>query len=567
MMQQIVQEPSNTTSKTPGADTIRILIADKLAPEGAAFLEQQPDVQVTSKTGLEGDALAEALAEHDGVVIRSAVKIREDVLKRAVSTGKCRLRGIARAGVGVDNIDLDAATNHGIVVMNSASASTITTAEQAFALMIGLARNIGPAYKTMSEGGWDRSKYVGKQLHGRTLGVVGLGRIGQTMAHRAMAFGMNVVGFDPFINADSALDGQVPLVKSFDDLISQVDVVSFHVPKTDDTKNMLSTAQFEKAKDGLLVVNAARGGIIDEKAMLEALDSGKCGGAAIDVYESEPPAEDDPLRAHPKVLCTPHLGASTVEAQEAVAVDACKALLMYLRGEGASGALNVRGLDLNLTDRQKALTDLSRRMIGLLDAAEDVSRIKAVKVHSRGDAVSSRAETIARFALADLLRRHLDEPVNVINAGLLAEHRRIDFSTVIAGEADDEDRIAIEIIGEDRTIRVEGAMYADEQPRVTNINGYTMDMIPAGPMVLLTNKDEPGRIGLVGRIFGESKTNIAEMVIGRRQRGEGQVALMILKLDQTPSDEVLKNLRDADGILSVAALELPEVNPELAMQE
>lgn len=566
MMQQAVQTPDETNRRSTGAATIRILIADKLAPEGAAYLEQQPDVQVTSQTGLEGDALAEALAEHDGVVIRSAVKIREDVLKRTVSTGKSRLKAIARAGVGVDNIDLEAATKHGIVVMNSASASTITTAEHAFALMIALARNIGPAYRTMADGGWDRSKFVGTQLQGKTLGVVGLGRIGQTMAHRAIAFGMNVIGFDPFINADSVLDGQVPLARSFDELVSQVDVVSFHVPKTDDTTNMLSSAQFAKARPGLLVINAARGGIVDEQALLEALDAGRCGGAAIDVYPSEPPADDDPLRRHPKVLCTPHLGASTVEAQEAVAVDACKALLTYLRGEGATGALNVRGLDLNLSDRQKALTDLSRRMVALLDASERVSRIKAVKFECRGDSVASRADTIARFALADLLRGHLDEPVNVINAALVAEHRHIDFSTVIGPETD-EDRIAIEITGEARAIRVEGAMYADNQPRVTSIDGYRMDMIPAGHMVLLTNTDEPGRIGLVGRIFGESNTNIAEMVIGRRKRGAGQVAMMILKLDQAPSDKVLTDLREADGILSVAAVELPEVDPALAMQQ
>ncbi len=565
MLQPLVQTRSETAptvggggSSAASATTVRVLIADKLAPQGCAWLESQPDAQVTVQTGLEDAALVEALAGNDGVVVRSAVKITADILDRAAAIDGCRLRAIARAGVGVDNIDLEAATRHGIVVMNSASASTITTAEQAFALMIGLARNIGHASRTVAAGGWDRSKYVGTQLHGKTLGVVGMGRIGQTLAQRALAFGMNVIGFDPYINADSMLDGQVKLRRSFDELITDVDIVSFHVPKTDTTKGMLSAKQFAGARKGLLVVNAARGGIVDEQALLDALESGQCGGAALDVYEQEPPSENSPLRTHPKILCTPHLGASTVEAQEAVAVDACSALLNFLRGQGAVGAVNVRGLELNLSDRQQGIADLAQRMVALLSAASEPKRISKVTFTCRGETIASRADTIARFALAELLRRHLDEPVNVINAALVAEQRKIEFNTVIASDAD-EDRITIELTDGENTWRVEGAMYADGQPRITRINGYSMDMVPAGQVILLTNNDEPGRIGLVGRIFGEATLNIAEMVIGRQQRGSGNVAMMILKIDQPPTDAVLKQLRDAPGILSVSAIALPEL--------
>jgi D-3-phosphoglycerate dehydrogenase len=340
------------------------------------------------------------------------------------------------------------------------------------------------------------------------------------------------------------------------------------VPKTNDTKGMLGAKQFARARKGLLVVNAARGGIVDEKALLEALESGQCGGAALDVYEQEPPAADSPLRTHPRILCTPHLGASTFEAQEAVAVDACKALLTYLRGEGALGAVNAGGLELNLSDRQKALVDLARRMVALLGAASQPKGIRSVRFTCRGESVASRADTIARFALAGLLRQHLDEPVNVINAALVAEQRHIEFSTVIASEHD-EDRLAIEADSDGAVGRVEGAMYGDQQPRVTNINGYPMDMVPAGHMVLLTNNDQPGRIGLVGRIFGEANCNIAEMVIGRQRKSKdgGQVAMMILKLDAPPSDDVLKQLREAPGIFSVASIDLPEVDPAIALQE
>ncbi|HRP62218.1 MAG TPA: phosphoglycerate dehydrogenase [Phycisphaerales bacterium] len=546
---------------------MKILIADKLSPEGPEFLRAQPGVEVTIQPGLSPQALAAALREHEGVVVRSAVQITADVLERAMADGSSRLRAIARAGVGVDNIDLEAATRLGVAVMYSASASTITTAEHAFALMIALARNIAQGHMAMAVGGWDRNKYTGRQLHGMALGIVGFGRIGQTMAQRAIAFGMNVIGFDPFVNADSALDGEVKLVRSFDELIAQVDVVSFHVPKTESTSGMLSREAFRKARRGLLVVNAARGGIVDEQALLEAIESGQCGGAAIDVFEEEPPPKDDPLRNHPKILLTPHLGASTVEAQEAVALDACKAMLKYLRGEPVDGMVNMGKLSFDLSDRQRAFVDLASRMIPLLQAVASDMQIGAVRFTMRGESVAGRADTIARYALADLLRSNLDQPVNVVNAAMLAEQRRIDAETTIVADLGD-DRIAIELVDREgkRSHRVEGAIYGDGLPRITYLDGYSMDMVSAGQMVLLTNADEPGRIGLVGKLFGDAGVNIAEMVIGRKPATDAgaacrQVAMMILKLDDVPTDRLIESLRAAPGILGVAAVNLPAAGP------
>ncbi|MHC5114301.1 MAG: phosphoglycerate dehydrogenase [Planctomycetota bacterium] len=537
---------------------VRILIADKLAPAGARFLEHQDDVDVTVHTGMDANELPAALAEHDGVVVRSAVKITAPVLDACVAGGASRLRGIARAGVGVDNIDLDAATRHGIAVLNSASASTITTAEHAFALMIALARNIGPASRTMAEGGWDRSKFVGTQLHGKTLGVVGLGRIGQTVARRALAFGMNVIAFDPFTNAETALEGAVRMVPGFDEMVPEVDVVSFHVPFSEATANMLSTEQFARARPGLLVVNASRGGVVDEAALLAALESGTCAGAALDVYSEEPPPDDAPLRRHPNVLCTPHLGASTVEAQEAVAVAACEALLMYLRGERVVGAVNTGGLALDLTDRQRAFTDLAGRMVAMMEAASEEQRVSTVRCVIRGEGIAGRADTIGRFALAALLQRHLDDPVNVINAAVIAEQRHVDTQTVIDSDTGD-DRLAIEIEAPGSARSVEGAIFADGQPRITSLDGYPLDMVPAGNLVLITNADTPGRIGLVGGLFGEANLNIAEMVIHRRQPDAGgdTIAMMILKLDEPPPANVLEALRQAPGILRVTTVTLP----------
>ena len=296
--------------------TIKILIADKLAPEGATYLSSHSDVEVIENIGLNGDELVSAISGVDGVIVRSAVKLPKEILEKAFKDPNCRLRGIARAGVGVDNIHLPTATKLGVAVMNSASASTITTAEHAFALMISLARNIASSNAVFRDGGWDRAKYVGVQLAGRTLGIVGMGRIGQAMARRALAFGMEVIGFDPYMKEATALDGNVQMMESFDDLIDKVDIVTFHVPRTEETDGMLGEAQFARCKPSLLVINAARGGIVDEEALIAALDSDKCAGAAVDVYLSEPPDEDHPFRSHPKVLATPHLGASTVEARK-----------------------------------------------------------------------------------------------------------------------------------------------------------------------------------------------------------------------------------------------------------
>lgn len=538
--------------------TAKILIADKLAPEGPDFLRSSGGVEVTVKTGLKGDDLITALADHDGVVVRSETQITRPVLDECMRRVQSRLKAVARAGVGVDNIDLDAATRYGVAVMNSASASTITTAEHAFALMIALARNVATAHMTMAAGGWDRTKFTGLQLHGRTLGIVGFGRIGQTLARRALAFGMNVIGYDPLINADSALEGTVKLAGSFDELLPLADVLSFHVPKTDATTGMLNRERFGRMKRGALIVNAARGGIIDEQALIEALGSGRCGGAALDVFDPEPLAKDSPLRTHPKILLTPHLGASTVEAQEAVAVDACKALLTFLRGEGLDGAVNAGGLRLDLTDRQKAFVDLGSRMVVLICASVSELDLTAVRFTMRGESLAGRADTIARFVLADLLKTHLDQPVSLINAAMIAQERHIEVNTTIAADKG-EDRMAIELVTKRQTHRVEGAVYADGLPRITHLDGYNLDMVPAGHMALLTNSDRPGRIGLVGKLFGDAGVNIAEMVISRKQSpsGTGQIAMMILKLDDVPPPDLLAKVRRSEGILNVAAVNLP----------
>jgi D-3-phosphoglycerate dehydrogenase len=561
-----------------GQTTYRVLAADKLAQEGLDWITQQPDAELVNKPGLSEDELAKIIGDHDAMIVRSGVTVTPAVL-----ANPGRLKVIARAGVGVDNIDLPAATAAGILVVNTAEASTLTTAEHALSLMMALARNIGPASATMRAGGWDRSKYKGVQLAGRTLGVVGFGRIGQAVAARALAMEMDVLAYDPFFAGDSAMDGRVRLYRDFDQMLPKLDIVSFHVPLNDATRGMLGAKQFATAKAGLMVVNAARGGVVDESAIIEALDAGQCGAVALDVYTEEPPPEDSPLRTHPKVLCTPHLGASTVEAQQAVSVDAAAACLAYLRGEGIKGAVNAGGVRVDLDPLQSAYVDLAERMATLISPM--VTRgIACVTVELVGSAVAKAAGTVERSALVGLLRGHLDTPMNVINAADVAARRGIKLkcSTVedapgspgavgpAGGTSGGAGQLSISIEGPagavtaatptaDRARRIIGRVYEDHLPRVVQINGYVMDMVPAGQMLLIQNDDTPGMVGLVGQTLGDAGVNIADMTISRRDNeAGGATALMVLKLDAPAPEAVLATLRDQPGVLKVAQVGLAD---------
>ncbi|MEM1446147.1 MAG: phosphoglycerate dehydrogenase [Planctomycetota bacterium] len=551
--------------------TYTVLAADKLAQEGLDWLADQPDAAVLNKPGLSEQEYADLLAAGGihAMIVRSGIKVTPAMLENPGD-----LKVIARAGVGVDNIDLPAATAKGILVVNTAEASTITTAELAFTLLMAMLRKVGPASRTVYNGGWDRAKFKGRQLHGMTIGVVGLGRIGRTFAERALAFGMNVVGYDPFVNSDLELGGHtVKTFRDFADMLPHVDAVSFHVPKTAETTGMLNAETFAKCRKGVYIVNAARGGIVDEAALLEALDSGRCGGAALDVYTSEPPPEDSPLRTHPGILAVPHLGASTEEAQTAVSVDAAKASLAYLRGEGISGAVNAGGVRVDLTEKQQAYVALAERMATLI--APMVTRgIAEVGVELCGADLAPAAGTIERTVLIGLLRRHFDTPLNVINVADVAKQRNIKIgATIHDGDSKmPAGQLTLTITGPagatdastptaDRVRRVVGRVYDDGLPRVVEINGYPMDMVPTGSMVVIRNDDEPGIIGTVGTTFGAGGVNIADMTIARRVTtdGSGFTALMLLKLDGDAPETLLEELASKKGIRKVAAVRLPEL--------
>ncbi len=528
-------------------EAIKILVADKLAPEGLEYMQSHAGVTVDSKTGLSEDELASIIGQYHGLLVRSGVQVTAKVLAEPGN-----LRAIARAGVGVDNIDLDAATAKGVLVMNSAEASTLTTCEHAFALMMALSRNIGPAFLTMRGGGWNRKKFVGHQLAGKTLGLVGLGRIGHAMAERALAFDMKVLAYDPIYNAETALDGRVKICPSFKEMVEQIDIVSFHVPLNDNTRNMLNAETLAAAKDGLMVVNAARGGVIDNAALLEAIESGKVAGAAIDVYETEPPAEDDPLRACDQVLLTPHLGASTVEAQQAVSMAACAQLLEFLRGEGLRGAVNIAGVRMDLPPEQLRLVDLAQRMARLI-APMCEQGVGDVTVTLHDNTLASAAKTLECMVIVELLAAQVDEPINMVNAKLMAERRGIKAKVVTETEDGGIARLTLAVTSGDEQRTIAGSVFEDGLPRVLRIGRYAMDMVPEGAMMLIINEDRPGMIGLVGSSMGNAQVNIADMAISRHEH----TALMVLKVDQQPPEQLIESLRHTPGMLKVTAVNLP----------
>src|SRR5688572_8216432 len=454
---------------------LRILVADKLAEEGLEFLKSS-GIEFDVKVGLSDEELAAAVGEYDAMIVRSAPK-KGAISKALQNPGK--LRAIARAGVGVDNIDLEAATARGILVMNTAEASTLSTAEHALALMMSLARKIPAANQSLRTGALDwkkRSSYQGTQLAGKTLGVVGMGRIGRTVASRAIAMEMNVLGFDPYFSSPTALDGKVKMVRDFDEFLAQLDVITFHVPGGEQTRHLLNRDRlFGKCKPNLLVINDARGEVVDECALADALKEKKIAGAAIDVYQTEPPQKDHPLFGLENAVLTPHLGASTDEAQTAVSVEAAKAIVAYLKSGEIRGAVNAGGIKLDLPPDEAPFAKLASRL-GALLAGLCEGGYKTITLRVSGAKAPKHMNTLLRLAVVEMLKPHLDTPVNVINVEHLARSRGI--SLVQVHEPDPPAGLVGDIVGirvdqpSGESHRVLGTVYADGLPRVLRIDGF-----------------------------------------------------------------------------------------------
>jgi len=536
---------------------MRILVADKLADEGLEVLKKA-QIAYDVKVGLKEDELSGAVGAYDALIVRSGAKVTAKVL-----ANPGQLKAIARAGVGVDNIDLPAATEKGILVLNTAEASTHSTAEHALALMMSLARKIPQADAHVRSGQWKRNQYQGTQLAGKTLGVVGLGRIGRTVASRALAMEMSVIGYDPFYTSPTALDGRVKMIRDFDQFLSQLDVITFHVPGGDQTRHLLNRERlFGKCKPNLLVINDARGEVVDEFALADALKEKKIAGAGIDVWATEPAPKDHPLFGIENTVLTPHLGASTDEAQTAVSVQACEAIIAYLKSGEIRGAVNGGGIKLDLPPDEAPFAKLASRIGALLAGMSDKG-YKTITLRASGQRAPKLMNTLLRLATVELLRPHLDTPVNVINVEHLARSRGIELVQVHEQEPPVGlvgDIVGIRVDGPDgESHRVLGTVYADGLPRVLRVDDFAMDMVPEGNMALIVNKDEPGVIGTVGTAFGEAKVNIADMVISRDIKKDGTArALMLLKTDSPAPTALLEKLRSRPNIIRVKALVLPD---------
>jgi len=529
---------------------VKVLVADKLAEAGLKYLQDKPDVQVDVKVGLDEDALAATVGGYDGMIIRSAVKVTAKVL---ANPGK--LRAVARAGVGVDNVDLDAATRAGILVMNTPDANTISTAELTMAHMLAVARRIPDAHHHITSGKWDRSKYVGTQLSGKTLGLVGFGRVGRAVAQRALAFDMRVLAHDPFFQGESAMEGRVRIVASIPEMIKQVDYLSIHAPRTAQTAGMIGRDQLAMMKDGVRIINCARGGIIDEQALTEALESGKVAGAGIDVYTKEPP-ENNPLLKAKNIVLTPHLGASSREAQQAVAIEAAEVLLDYLLSQEIRSAVNIIGMPTSMTARDRAYADLASRMGKVLSPICDEGVLKA-QVTTQGESLEPMCGTLARYCLIELLDPYFDTRLNLINVEAFAKERGIEITHTTTSATDDgPEKILLSVRSGNVQHSIEGTIFVDGLPRILAIDDYRMDMVPEGAMVLIRNDDQPGVIGLVGTTFGHHKVNIADMTLSRHTK----TAFIVMKLDGPPSEDAVNALlAQKPPIRVVRSVVLPEL--------
>jgi D-3-phosphoglycerate dehydrogenase / 2-oxoglutarate reductase len=532
--------------------THRVLVTDKLAEEGLAQLRAEPSIELVVNTKLAADptALRQALMEADGIAIRSGTQLTAEVLE-----GQTRLKAIVRAGVGVDNIDVAAASRRGIVVMNTPGGNTISTAEHTMALLLSLARNVPKANDSLKAGKWDRTKFTGTQLEGKTLGVIGLGRVGLTVARRAQGFGMTVVGFDPFLAADKALELGVESVARLDDIWGRCDFITLHTPMTTETRNLIGPREIALMKPTVRIINCARGGLIDEAALAEALDNGKVAGAAIDVFEPEPPPAGHPLVGHPLVVVTPHLGASTEEAQVSVAVEAARLLSDFLTRGQVRFAVNMPSLDKAELDDVRLYLNLAWRL-GMLHSQMDRGTLKNARITFRGEVAHKNTKLITASFAAGLMETAMEQQVNLVNAIPLARERGIVIEERSAeAPADFATLIQTEVTTERKGYAASGTLFGKQFLRLVRLGDYLLDAHLDGTLLIFTHKDRPGLIGFIGRTLGDEGVNIAQMNVGREQQG-GE-AIGVVNLDSVPSSQALEAVRQNPDIISVSVIKLP----------
>ncbi|HUE16468.1 MAG TPA: phosphoglycerate dehydrogenase [Planctomycetaceae bacterium] len=536
----------------------RVLITDSLSTAGLEVLKQSPEIEVDVRSGLSPEQVREALYEADGIIIRSATKLTAAILK-----GQPRLKAIVRAGVGVDNIDLPAATREGIVVMNTPAGNTTSTAEHTIAMMMALSRNIGRAAASMREGKWERSKFTGTQLAGKTLAILGLGRIGQAVAQRARGLEMRVLGYDPFLSAERAGEQGIELFRDIDAMITECDYLTVHTPLTNETRGVINAERLRRMKKGVRVINCARGGIIDENDLAEALKSGHVAGAALDVFVQEPPASS-PLPGLPNVLCTPHLGASTDEAQELVAIEAAEILSGFFLRNEVRHAVNMAPISAKEMQDVERHLDLARRL-GLLLAQQNRSGgLRAARLHYRGEAAAKKTKLMTASFAAGLLETALEDQANIVNAEMLARERGIEITEEASTEGGNfSTLITAVIVTEQGELTASGTTFGHEFLRLVRLGNFHLDAYLDGLLLIYRHRDVPGLIGFIGTILGKHQVNIAHMALGRERDEPGGDSIAVLNLDNAPSPAALAELAKHPDVQGVELVRLPPAGAPL----
>ena len=527
---------------------MKILVSDSLAAQGLEVFKNAGGFEVDVRLGLKPDELKKICADYDGWVIRSGTKITAPLIEAAKN-----LKVIGRAGVGYENIDVEAASKKGVVVMNTPGGNNVTTGEHTISLMLALARHIPQAVASLKSGKWDRNKYVGVEVCNKTLGIIGLGNVGRIVAERAAGLRMKVIGYDPFIASENiARLGVEPV--SLEDILSKSDFITVHVPLTQETKGLIDREAFAKMKNGVRIINCARGGIVDENDLAEAIQSGKVAGAALDVYVDEPPPPDHPLIGMHQVITTPHLGASTDEAQLNVAIAVAEQMVDFLKRGVVRYAVNVPSVSPELLEVLRPYLTLGEKL-GSLQVQMADTLPKEVHVEYRGEVTQYDVAPLTLAVLKGLLTPVMESGVNYVNAPLVARERGIKVVESKSSQAGDfASSIFVKIMTDTLEREVEGAIFGSRNPKIVKVNGFYLEAVPEGYILILHNRDVPGVVGAIGTLLGHKGINIAGMELGRREKGGD--AISFIHVDNEVPKETLDELRGLSQILSAELVKL-----------
>jgi len=527
--------------------TYRVLVADRLSSKGIDILKGQENVRCYVEANISPGELRATIGEYDGIIVRGKTALTADIINAAE-----RLEVIGRAGIGVDNIDVQAATRRGILVMNTPSENAVAAAEHTLAMMLAMSRNIPQANTSTKSGKWEKGKFMGVELYEKTLGIIGIGNIGSLVAERAQGLKMHVIAYDPYISPNTVAQRGVPLV-TLDDLLSRSDFISIHTPLTEETGHLINAEAFERMKTGVMIINCARGGIIDESALLDALRSGKVRGAALDVLEHEA-AGNNPLFETDNVICTPHIGAATSEAQENVAVAIADQVIDFLINRRIRNAVNIPIVGLDVLPGVKPYLDLGEKLGSFLTQISDFA-IEELSVEYKGSVAEYDVSPITVSILKGLLTPYMGEVVNFVNASVIAKERGILVRESKSSSSEDfANMVAITAMGKRESNVVAGALFGTKDFRIVQINDFRIEAVPKGNMLLIQNYDKPGVIGNIGTTLGNRNINIATMQFGRDRMGDNAISL--LHVDSVISKEVMEQLSELSNVISVKHIEL-----------